>query len=94
MSAGISYNYKGPLRFYNDPAEPEAEKPYKPRKPRRPKVESDEQYQERVTEWESQPAIKVEITPKENSITQKFYTKEVLPVHLEHIKWLQETHYR
>lgn len=48
VAAGISYDYKGPLIFYNDPLDPGAPKPYKPIKPRRGKFETLEHWQKEV----------------------------------------------
>jgi transposase len=39
--------------------------------------------------WEAQRPHPVEIKPKGDSITQEFYTKHVLPTHIEHVKWLE-----
>ena len=36
----------------------------------------------------------MEIKPKGNSMTQKFYTETVLPHHIEHIKWLEAKYKR
>jgi hypothetical protein len=96
VSAGISYNHKGPLLFYNDPKDPTAPRPYRPGRPRRSSVQTEEEYNQVVTEWEARRAIeqdpRVELKPKGNSMTQEFYAREVLPSHIEHMKWLQE-HY-
>ena len=93
LAAGISYDYKGAFVFYNDPAEPDISKPRKPSKPRRSKYESDEQYQKRLRDHEAMLTHlidpKKDIPPKGNSMTQKFYTENVLPHHIQHIKKLE-----
>jgi hypothetical protein len=48
VAAGISYNHKGPIIFYNDPAEPNIKLPYKPRRLRRSSVETAEEHTEHV----------------------------------------------
>jgi hypothetical protein len=92
VAAGISYNHKGPLIFYNDPAEPGIPRPHKPRKPRKSKYQTAEQYAQEVREWEARQPHDVEIKPGGNSMTQKFYTENVLPHHIEHIHWLEHHH--
>ena len=49
-AAGVTYNRKGKLIFYNDPEEP-SQKSLKPRKPRKTMYQSDAQYQEVVDAW-------------------------------------------
>lgn len=38
--------------------------------------------------------MEIEIKPKGNSMTQKFYTKCVLPKHIDHIKHLEQKYSR
>ncbi len=90
VAAGISYNHKGALIFYRDPAEP-SEKPQKPRKPKQLKYEIDSVFQARVKVYEDLQA-KEAITPKGNCMTQAFYAEKILPKHIEEIKTLEARH--
>lgn len=81
VAAGVSYNHKGRLVFYKDPAEPSAPKPYKPRKPRKSSVQTEEEYTLALNKYSSQSAG-VEVLPKGNAMTQKFYAEEILPQHI------------
>jgi DDE superfamily endonuclease len=94
VAAGISYNHKGIFLFYNDPADPAIPKPRPPPKPRRSKYEDDNQWQKRLREFEASLPHDVEIKPKGNSMTQKFYVEKVLTEHVEHIKWLEAKYKR
>lgn len=93
VAAGISYNHKGVFLFYNDPAEPDIPKASKPRPPKQSKYETSEQFQQRLTKWHEEHTHPIDpdkdIPPKGNSMTQRFYAKEVLPHHIKHIKWLE-----
>ena len=91
VAAGISYNHKGTLLFYNDPADQPA--PRLPRKPRRSKYDTDEIWNTRIREYEAEQPH-VEIKPKGNAMTQKYYTETVLVRHIEHIKWLEAKYKR
>lgn len=90
VAAGISYDSKGVFLFYNDPEDP-AEKQVrdKRRKPRKRKTETEEQFQDRVKEWEAYLPPQIDIRPKGNSMTQAFYTENVLKHHIDHIKKLE-----
>jgi transposase len=89
LAAGISYNHKGPLIFYNDPQEP-SEHIYKPSRPRKSSVETDEQHQQAVEQWQQTTEHGAEIKPRGNAMTQIFYAINVLPHHIKHIQWLKE----
>ncbi|KAF1816597.1 hypothetical protein P152DRAFT_454834 [Eremomyces bilateralis CBS 781.70] len=90
VASGVSYGHKGPLVFYNDPACPTVPKAYRPRAPRRSGIESEEQHAENVRIFrETADRPEVELKPKGNSMSQKFYLKEVPPHHIKHIKWLE-----
>jgi hypothetical protein len=69
VRAGVSYNFKGPLRFYNDPAEKVDRRliTNDPR-PRKGKSESNEHYREVLKSWEARQPHVVGIKPKGNSI--------------------------
>ena len=57
IAAGISYDHKGPLQFYHDPADPVDKRTVsnKPSRPRRGKYESETEYQKRLEEWRVKP---------------------------------------
>lgn len=99
IAASISWHHKSELLFYNDEDNhlPIPKKPLKPR--RRPTTETEDQYQQRVVEWEANLPHDVEIKPKGNSMTQAYYTERLLPIYIEllhkgrlerGISWLQE----
>jgi DDE superfamily endonuclease len=95
VAASVSYNHKGIFLFYNDPDD--KPKLRKPRGPRRSKYESEEQFQQRKCDFEASlghPLKPQDIPPKGNSMTQKFYAKEVLPKHIKHTKWLEAKYKR
>ena len=48
----------------------------------------------RVREYNAAQPHDVEIKPKGNSMTQKYYTETVLARHIEHIKWLEAKYKR
>ncbi|KAF1813236.1 hypothetical protein P152DRAFT_457597, partial [Eremomyces bilateralis CBS 781.70] len=90
VASGVSYDHKGPLVFYNDPACPTVPKSYRPRAPRRSSIESEEQHAENVRIFrEAADRPEVESKPKGNSMGQRFYLEEVLPHHIKHLKWLE-----
>ncbi|KAF2435218.1 hypothetical protein EJ08DRAFT_656842 [Tothia fuscella] len=89
VALGVSYNHKEPLIFYKDPAEPSAPKPYKPRKPRKSLVQTEEEYTKAIDEFTRQSAG-VEVLPKGNAMTQKFYAEQILPKHIDEIRMLEE----
>jgi len=86
----VSYDSKGPLIFYNDPADPTAPKPYRPRAPRRSSVETVEQHTAAVDTFRTEAGgPDIEMKPKGNAMSMKFYVKNVLPKHIEHIHRLE-----
>jgi transposase len=91
VAAGISYNHKGKLIFHKDSAEPSKPKPYKPSKPRKSSVQTEEEYVAAVTEFNEQSAG-IEVLPKGNAMTQRFYAKEILPQHIKEIRALEARH--
>ena len=96
ISAGISYFGKGHFSFYSDPAEPALKRAYKPSKPRPSSVETAEQHQEAVRAFEAakqEAKIDTSVRIKGNSMTQVFYTKNILPLAIDEIERLQ-TKYR
>jgi hypothetical protein len=89
VAAGISYNHKGVFTFYKDPQEP-SEKLYKPRRPRKSSVETKEQHLEAISAWLEGGEHPLKVQASGNSMTQKFYTENILPQHLAHIEYLQQ----
>jgi hypothetical protein len=95
IAAGCSYDSKGPLIFYNDPADPTAPKPYRPRAPRRSSVETAEQHHAAVQTFKTEPnGPEIELKPKGNAMSMRFYTKYVLPHHINHIHKQEARHGR
>lgn len=92
VAAGISYNHKGPLIFYHDPAEP-SEKQRKPQKPRRRKAETDEQFAGRLKVHKDEIS-KIPVPPKGNCMTQEFYAENILPLHIQQIQALEKRYGR
>jgi hypothetical protein len=93
VAAGITYDSKGVFMFYNDPKEPTEPKPPRRNRPRRSKYETDEQFAARIAAFEKEASeIQVEIQPKGNSMTQKFYAEVVLLKHLEELERLKQRH--
>ena len=68
------------LEFYNDEEE-EVIQPPRPRKPRKRMYESPEEWEARMLEWEATKPQPVEVKPKGNSMTQKYYVERLLPVY-------------
>ncbi|KAH7370026.1 hypothetical protein BKA65DRAFT_531777 [Rhexocercosporidium sp. MPI-PUGE-AT-0058] len=68
------------LEFYYDEEE-KVVQPLRPRKPRARKNESPEQWEARILEWEASKPHPVEVKPKGNSMTQKYYVDRLLPVY-------------
>lgn len=73
------------LEFYHDEEE-HIERPKRPRKPRKRKSESDEEFQDRLKEWDATAPHPVEVKPQGNSMTQKYYTDRLLPVYINAIQ--------
>lgn len=73
------------LEFYHD-EEDRLERPPRPPKPRSRKYESKEEFEARIKEWEALLPHEVEIKPKGNSMTQKYYTERLLPVYIKAIQ--------
>jgi hypothetical protein len=92
VAAGVSYNQKGKLIFYKDPKEP-SQRVYKPRQPRKSSVQTLEEYQQVIDEWTKEQSAGIEIRPKGNAMTQKFYAENILPQYIEQIQAL-EAHYK
>jgi hypothetical protein len=90
IAAGCSYDSKGPIIFYNDPADPTAPRPYLPRAPRRSSVETTEEYAAAVHIFKVTPSGPgVEVKPKGNAMSMPFYIEHVIPHHIKHIQSLK-----
>lgn len=95
MTALVTWYHKGDLIFYNDPDDvPEAEVSVhikQPKKKQRPpkqrKSETEEQFKqsERYLVYVAAEPHNIDIQPKGNSMTQLFYTKNILPEHLKEL---------
>ncbi|KAF2416965.1 hypothetical protein EJ08DRAFT_708751, partial [Tothia fuscella] len=89
LASSVSWWYKGDLIFYYDEHdEAVINKPKKPYKPRRRKADTDEVYAQRLMEWEANLPHDIDIKPKGNSMTQRYYTDNVLPHHIKHVERL------
>lgn len=95
ISAFVSYHHKEKLTFYNDPNDvPELDvnidiqKPSKKRPPKQRKSETLEQFKQskRYLEYVVAEPHNVDIQPKGNFITQLYYTKKILPNHLQDLQ--------
>jgi hypothetical protein len=79
VAAWINWHSKAEkLEFYHD-EEDRVERPKRPKKPRKSKYESNEEFEGRIKEWDALLPHEVEIKPKGNSMTQKYYTERILP---------------
>ena len=89
MAAWISYDSKAKkLIFYNDEEET-VKKPKRPRKPRHRKQETDEEFAYRLLEWRASIHHDLEVKPKGNAMTQKYYCEKILPIYCNAINHLR-----
>ena len=80
------YGKSSKLEFYND-EEDTIEQPPMPLKPRRrPTTETEEQYLNRIREWEATKPHTVEKKVSGNHMTQLYYTERLLPVYIEAVQ--------
>ncbi|KAF7944517.1 hypothetical protein EAE96_010908 [Botrytis aclada] len=76
------------LEFYYDEEE-YTDKPIPTPKPRRrPRIESPEDYEERLCIWESEKPYPKDVKPQGNVMIQKYYVKRLLPVYIKAIERL------
>ena len=94
FAASISWHHKGELQFYNDEHNPPFVVTKKPPKPRKSKYKTADQHHQRVVEWEASLPHDPEIKPKENSMTQAYYTTRLLPVYARSINEARIYHNR
>ncbi|KAF2179628.1 hypothetical protein K469DRAFT_299468 [Zopfia rhizophila CBS 207.26] len=87
MYAYINWYNKGPLHIYSDHDADNnlLPKPKYPGKPRQRKNETGEQLQARITEWDANRPPEVEQEIKGAHMTQKYYTKHLLPTYIDAI---------
>lgn len=91
IAAWISWYGKAEkLEFYND-EEDEVEIPPYPLKPRRrPTTESEEEYKQRVKEWEAGKPHPRDVTVRGNSMTQKYYVERLLPIYCDAVQAMSQ----
>lgn len=80
VAAFVSWDLKGPLLFYNDDqwTNETILNAYKQAKPRRrPKTESEDQFDQRVKEWENLQPLGFE--KQGNTMTGLYYAQKILP---------------
>lgn len=73
------------LEFYNDEND-YIQRPKRPPKPRKTMYESQADYDMRILEWQATLSHEVEVKPKGNAMTQKYYTERLLPVYITAIQ--------
>ncbi|KAA8574850.1 hypothetical protein EYC84_004094 [Monilinia fructicola] len=79
------------LLFYHDEEE-HTEGPVCPPHPRRrPTRESDEEWAQRLMEWEALKSQVLKVKPKGNAMTQKYYVDKILPHYINVIEELRTT---
>jgi hypothetical protein len=89
VAAWVNWHEKAEkLEFYND-EDSYIERPKRPPKPRRTMYESDEEFNTRILEWKASLPHEKEVKPKGNAMTQKYYTKRLLPVYIKAIQALR-----
>ncbi|KAF2188512.1 hypothetical protein K469DRAFT_565954, partial [Zopfia rhizophila CBS 207.26] len=83
----VNYYEKGTLNFYSedDPQNNLLPTPKPPGKPRKKKNETWEQYSQRIADWEASRPPEVELRITGAHMTQKYYTKKLLPEYIQAI---------
>lgn len=90
VAGGISYNHKGDLIFYNDLAEPAAIRTHNKARLHKSSVKSEAEYQRKVEEWKASLPHDLEIRSTGNSMTQLYYTENILPHHINTMQSLEK----
>jgi len=86
IAGWCNWHEKAPeLVFYNDEMD-NMPKPKRPPKPRRSKYETEEAYNQRVFQWELTLPHDVEVKPKGNSMTMKYYSEKILPICIQAVQ--------
>jgi transposase len=89
FAALITRDFKSELIFYHDEEVVEVQpKPPTPR-PRKWKYELQEDFNNRLREWEATIPPKKEVKPKGNAMTQEYYSQRLLPIYIGIIKDLK-----
>jgi hypothetical protein len=73
------------LEFYNDKND-HIQPPKRPDKPRKRRYETEEQFKQRIIDWEAILPHEVGMKPKGNSMMQKYYTERLLPVYIKAVQ--------
>ena len=73
------------LEFYNNKNN-SIQKPKRPSKPRRLRYKLDKEFNTRILGQQALLPYKQEVKPKGNTITQKYYTKRLLPIYVNAIQ--------
>jgi hypothetical protein len=86
IAAWINWHGKAEkLEFYNDERD-SVIRPRRPPKPRRTMYETEEDFSQRILQWEASLSHEAEVKPKGNAMTQKYYTERLLPVYISAIQ--------
>ena len=91
IAASVSYHHKSDLVLYNDENDQPLIKPQKPCRPRRRKLDTDEEWEQRLREWEASLPHEGEVKSKGNSMTQQYYADTLLPFYIRCILRAQAT---
>jgi transposase len=78
------------LRFYNDEEDKVEQPPMPPKPRRRPTTETEEEYHRRLAEWEASKPHPRDVKVQGNSMTQKYYVENLLPVYVDAIEKMRE----
>lgn len=92
VAAGICYDHKGEIIFYNDPMDPGEVRQRRAPHPRKSSVETEAEYRQRVDDWRASQPHPLEVKGGGNSMTQKYYAEHILPKHIEIIRSLEQRH--
>lgn len=85
FAISISWHHKGPLLFYNDKHDSSSVVIKKLSKSRKSKYQTNDQYKQRLIDWEVSLPHDSEMKLKDNFITQIYCTERLLPVYAQKI---------
>ncbi|KAM3066502.1 hypothetical protein ACMFMG_012000 [Clarireedia jacksonii] len=74
------------LRFYNDEEDKLEQPPMPPNPRRRPTTKTEEEYRHRLVEWEAPKPHARDIKVQDNSMAQKYYIENLIPVYVDAIE--------
>lgn len=94
VAASISWHHKSALQFYNDEHDKPSIQIKKPSKPCKSKYETADNHCQLLADWEASLPYDVDVKPKGNSITQAYYTEQLLPVYVDEIQSCRIQHDR